>query len=73
MCCHWNQYLQIIILICMFSVKEKLKEDADCEIATTMLRVSLMCPLGKMRMTTPCRLVNLNPDTKYKSSNFLSK
>lgn len=39
------------------AVKEKLNEDADCEIATTMLRVSLMCPLGKMRMTTPCRLV----------------
>ncbi|XP_055708340.1 E3 SUMO-protein ligase PIAS1 isoform X2 [Phlebotomus papatasi] len=36
-------------------IKDKLKEDADCEIATTMLRVSLICPLGKMRMTTPCR------------------
>lgn len=36
-------------------VKEKLNEDADCEIATTMLRVSLICPLGKMRMITPCR------------------
>lgn len=37
------------------TVKEKLKEDADCEIATTLLKVSLICPLGKMRMTTPCR------------------
>jgi hypothetical protein len=36
-------------------VKEKLNEDADSEIATTMLRVSLICPLGKMRMSTPCR------------------
>jgi len=36
-------------------IKEKLSEDADCEIATTSLRVSLVCPLGKMRMTTPCR------------------
>lgn len=36
-------------------IEEKLKEDADCDIATTMLKVSLMCPLGKMRMTTPCR------------------
>ncbi|KAK3911103.1 E3 SUMO-protein ligase PIAS2 [Frankliniella fusca] len=35
-------------------IKEKLN-DADAEIATTSLRVSLMCPLGKMRMTTPCR------------------
>lgn len=39
----------------LITVIEKLKEDADCEIATTELRVSLMCPLGKMRMTTPCR------------------
>ncbi|XP_058455497.1 E3 SUMO-protein ligase PIAS2 isoform X2 [Malaya genurostris] len=36
-------------------IKEKLNEDADCEIATTMLKVSLICPLGKMRMATPCR------------------
>ncbi|KAL1513790.1 hypothetical protein ABEB36_003151 [Hypothenemus hampei] len=36
-------------------IKEKLSDDGDCEIATTILRVSLMCPLGKMRMTTPCR------------------
>ncbi|GAB0090377.1 E3 SUMO-protein ligase PIAS2 [Sergentomyia squamirostris] len=36
-------------------IKEKLKEDADCEIATTMLKVSLICPLGKMRMASPCR------------------
>ncbi|GLH04161.1 Uncharacterized protein GBIM_09933 [Gryllus bimaculatus] len=36
-------------------IKEKLQEDIDCEIATTSLRVSLMCPLGKMRMTTPCK------------------
>lgn len=38
-----------------YSVKEKLNEDADSEIATTSLRVSLACPLGKMRMSTPCR------------------
>lgn len=38
-----------------FAVKEKLNEDADSEIATTSLRVSLACPLGKMRMSTPCR------------------
>lgn len=36
-------------------IKEKLTDDGDCEIATTSLRVSLMCPLGKMRMSTPCR------------------
>ncbi|KAH8355692.1 hypothetical protein KR200_004809 [Drosophila serrata] len=37
------------------TVKEKLTEDADCEIATTMLKVSLNCPLGKMKMLLPCR------------------
>ncbi|EEB14903.1 sumo ligase, putative, partial [Pediculus humanus corporis] len=36
-------------------IKDKLNEDADSEIATTSLRVSLVCPLGKMRMMTPCR------------------
>lgn len=41
--------------VTQFAVKEKLNEDADSEIATTSLRVSLACPLGKMRMSTPCR------------------
>ncbi|CAH1796045.1 unnamed protein product, partial [Owenia fusiformis] len=36
-------------------VKEKLAQDMDSEIATTSLRVSLNCPLGKMRMSTPGR------------------
>ncbi|CAI9613021.1 unnamed protein product [Staurois parvus] len=38
-------------------IKEKLTADPDSEIATTSLRVSLMCPLGKMRLTLPCRAV----------------
>ncbi|XP_022105641.1 E3 SUMO-protein ligase PIAS2-like [Acanthaster planci] len=36
-------------------IKEKLSHDPESEIATMSLRVSLMCPLGKMRMSTPCR------------------
>ncbi|XP_035292281.1 E3 SUMO-protein ligase PIAS2 isoform X3 [Anguilla anguilla] len=36
-------------------IKEKLTADPDSEVATTSLRVSLMCPLGKMRLTVPCR------------------
>jgi len=44
----------MFVFVSFSSVKEKLN-DADAEIATTSLRVSLMCPLGKMRMTTPCR------------------
>ncbi|XP_078730849.1 E3 SUMO-protein ligase PIAS2-like isoform X2 [Lampetra fluviatilis] len=36
-------------------IKEKLTADPDSEIATTSLRVSLLCPLGKMRLSLPCR------------------
>jgi len=35
-------------------IKEKLA-DQDQEIATTSCKVTLACPLGKMRMATPCR------------------
>jgi len=35
-------------------IKEKLN-DKDAEIATTSCKVSLACPLGKMRMKIPCR------------------
>ncbi|XP_033823953.2 E3 SUMO-protein ligase PIAS1 [Periophthalmus magnuspinnatus] len=38
-------------------IKEKLTADPESEIATTSLRVSLLCPLGKMRLTIPCRSV----------------
>ena len=35
-------------------IKKKLNDDED-EIATTNLKVTVACPLGKMRMTIPCR------------------
>ncbi|XP_077457535.1 E3 SUMO-protein ligase PIAS2 [Stigmatopora argus] len=38
-------------------IKEKLTADPESEVATTSLRVSLLCPLGKMRLTVPCRAV----------------
>uniref|UniRef100_X2B9U9 Protein inhibitor of activated STAT n=1 Tax=Capitella teleta TaxID=283909 RepID=X2B9U9_CAPTE len=41
-------------------IKEKLAHDPDNEIATTSLRVSLQCPLGKMRMTIPSRASTCN-------------
>lgn len=41
-------------------VKEKLAVDVDSEIATTSLRISLLCPLGKMRMKVPCRATTCN-------------
>ncbi|KAI1286347.1 E3 SUMO-protein ligase PIAS1 [Halotydeus destructor] len=36
-------------------VKDKLRHDADSEIATMSLKGSLLCPLGKMRLQFPCR------------------
>lgn len=48
-----------------------MNEDADGEIATTCLRVSLMCPLGKMRMTTPCRAVTCQHLQCFDASLFL--
>lgn len=37
---------------------KKLVLDSDTEVATTNLQSSLLCPLGKMRMTLPCKSVN---------------
>ncbi|RZC37351.1 zf-MIZ and/or PINIT domain containing protein, partial [Asbolus verrucosus] len=52
-------------------IKEKLKEDPDSEITTTSLKVSLICPLGKIRMTTPCRANTCNHLQCFDSSAFL--
>ncbi|KAI4483163.1 PREDICTED: E3 SUMO-protein ligase PIAS2 isoform X1 [Polistes canadensis] len=52
-------------------IKEKLNEDADSEIATTSLRVSLACPLGKMRMNTPCRALTCSHLQCFDASLFL--
>ncbi|XP_040178504.1 E3 SUMO-protein ligase PIAS4 [Rana temporaria] len=41
--------------LCKTLVREKLCLDPDSEIATTGVRVSLICPLVKMRLTVPCR------------------
>ncbi|XP_054982481.1 E3 SUMO-protein ligase PIAS4 [Sorex araneus] len=41
--------------LCKSLVKEKLRLDPDSEIATTGVRVSLICPLVKMRLSVPCR------------------
>uniref|UniRef100_A0AAR2KJQ0 Protein inhibitor of activated STAT, 1b n=1 Tax=Pygocentrus nattereri TaxID=42514 RepID=A0AAR2KJQ0_PYGNA len=48
-------WLYLFNLIFILTVKEKLAADPDSEIATTSLRVSLLCPLGKMRLMIPCR------------------
>jgi len=41
-------------------IKEKLRPDPDSEIAMTSLKVSLCCPIGRTRMTMPCRANNCN-------------
>lgn len=41
-------------------IKDKLGKEVDFEIATTMLRVSLICPIGKIRMKIPCRALTCN-------------
>lgn len=41
--------------LCRALVKEKLRLDPESEIATTGVRVSLICPLVKMRLSVPCR------------------
>ena len=44
----------LLLLTFTAVIKDKLS-DKDNEIATTSCKVTLACPLGKMRMTTPCR------------------
>ncbi|XP_027006264.1 E3 SUMO-protein ligase PIAS4b isoform X1 [Tachysurus fulvidraco] len=41
--------------LCKQKVCEKLRCNPENEITTTGLQVSLICPLSKMRMSTPCR------------------
>lgn len=43
----------------------------DDDVAPTMLKVSLMCPLGKMRMTTPCRARTCNHFQCFDASLYL--
>ncbi|KAK1805955.1 hypothetical protein P4O66_013000, partial [Electrophorus voltai] len=40
---------------CRERIQDKLRFDPESEIATTGLRVSLICPLVKMRLGVPCR------------------
>lgn len=52
-------------------IKDKLCEDADSEIATTSLKVSLVCPLGKMKMQLPCRATTCSHLQCFDASLFL--
>lgn len=52
-------------------IKEKLALDVDSEIATTSLRISLLCPLGKMRMRIPSRASTCNHLQCFDAPTFL--
>lgn len=52
-------------------IREKLSLDHDSEIATTSLRVSLLCPLGKMRISIPCRANTCNHLQCFDALTFL--
>ncbi|XP_065912432.1 E3 SUMO-protein ligase PIAS2-like isoform X2 [Dysidea avara] len=52
-------------------LKQKMSHDFDAEVATTSLRVSLMCPLGKMRMKIPCRSISCNHLQCFDASLYL--
>jgi len=51
-------------------IKKKLNDEGD-EIATTNLKVTVACPLGKMRMTTPCRPTTCDHLQCFDASLFL--
>ena len=51
-------------------IREKLSCD-DNEIATTSLRVSLLCPLSKARIQIPCRPTTCNHLQCFDASTFL--
>uniref|UniRef100_A0A8K9X461 Protein inhibitor of activated STAT, 4b n=1 Tax=Oncorhynchus mykiss TaxID=8022 RepID=A0A8K9X461_ONCMY len=43
------------LTFCRQRIQEKLRFNPECEVTTTGLQVSLICPLGKMRLSVPCR------------------
>lgn len=49
---------------------EKLN-DTDLEVATTSQKVSLLCPLGKMRMKVPCRPITCEHLQCFDANTFL--
>jgi len=51
-------------------IKKKLNDEGD-EIATTNLKVTVACPLGKMRMSSPCRPTTCDHLQCFDASLFL--
>ena len=66
-----QNFIWVLLCYVYILVKEKLDADADMEIATTSLRASLVCPLGKMRMSTPFRALTCNHVQCFDGMTFL--
>ncbi|OWK09125.1 hypothetical protein Celaphus_00015442 [Cervus elaphus hippelaphus] len=55
---NWKELFHVCISCMTTHITHVITEiKNESEIATTSLRVTLMCPLGKMRLTIPCREV----------------
>jgi E3 SUMO-protein ligase PIAS1 len=52
-------------------IKEKFLQSQDSEISATSLRICLLCPLSKTRMTIPCRPVSCRHLQCFDASSFL--
>ena len=52
-------------------IREKLSADADTEISTTSLKISLICPLGKVRLTVPARSLSCSHLQCFDASTYL--
>ena len=57
--------------MCRALIKDKLTGGGDAEIATTSLRSSLKCPLGKTRLVYPGRSMNCKHVNCFDMANFL--
>lgn len=52
-------------------IREKLSADADAEISTTSVKISLICPLGKVRLTVPARSLSCSHLQCFDASIYL--
>lgn len=50
---------------------KKMVVDSDNEVATTNLQCSLLCPLGKMRMTAPCKSIKCKHIPCFDAATYL--
>lgn len=63
--------INLCVLLLSFTVKEKLTADPESEIATTSLRVSLLCPVSAVCHYPSCFEVTCEPIIRATIYNFL--